>query len=464
MTPAKRSRLEKFFEHAKAKASGLKPNYDYAAELYAQCVIGDPGNDVYVKAYIENLHKKYNNNHTGASLAHFKERASRNAVKKALADGQWDEVITNGLKVLTVNPWDASALTAMAQAAKKCGDFECEMYYLKTALVANPKDSAVNRLCAIAAAERQLLDQAIYCWHRVEEANPDDDEAKRAISMLQSERMKKGGFSIEIADGKHTHPVSAALEHREEELSVEKKFLNEIAKDPKQLSLYFELSQYYLREDRFDKAEEILAQAFEISNGDLDVREKWEDAQLRGFRHKIIKTVDPAKKKELQEKYYQKELDFFKKRCERYPSNLFFRYDLAIRYMLTKQFNEAIRELQLSRNDPRRKGVSILALGKCFQYIKQDRLALNHYKIAAEEISDREIENKKEALYLAGKLALNLGEADMAEKHLNLLAAIDFTYKDIASLLDKLTELRKNQSSVEEKPHSDVRPEEDPDE
>jgi len=460
MTPAKRSRLEKLFEAAGKKASGLQPNYDYASELYAQCVLGNPGNEVYVKAYIENLQKKYNHNRSGAALAQFKERAARNAVKKALADQQWDEVIKHGLKVLAVNPWDVHALKAMGQAAKKSGDFECEMYYLKTALNANPKDPAVNRLCAVAASERLLYDQAIYCWHRVEEAFPDDEEAKRAISLLQSERMRKGGFSVETAAIKHVHTVVAAPGSQEEVLTFEKKILQEIAKDPKQLHLYFELSQHYIGEDRFDKAEEILAQAFEISNGDLDVREKWEDVQLRGFRHKIINTADPHKKKELQQEYYQKELQFFKKRCERYPSNLFFRYDLGIRYLLTKQYNEAIRELQLSRNDPRRKGISLLALGKCFQQIQQHRLALNHYKMAVEEIPERDIDNKKEALYLASKIALCLSDADAAEKHLTLLAAIDFTYKDVSALLDKLTELRKNQASQDQKADPEPPPEE----
>jgi hypothetical protein len=128
LTPAKRSRLERLFEAAKQKASGLKPNYDYAGDLYAQCVVGNPNNDLYVKAYIENLQKKYNNNRMGSPLAQFKERGARSAIKKALTDQQWDEVIKNGLKVLAVNPWDVHALTAMAQAARKAGDFECELY------------------------------------------------------------------------------------------------------------------------------------------------------------------------------------------------------------------------------------------------------------------------------------------------------------------------------------------------
>ena len=459
MTPVKRARLERQFAAAKQKASGLQPNYDYASDLYGQCVLGDPNNIEYVKAYIENLQIKYNHNRTGATLAHFKERGARNAIKKALANEHWDEIIKNGVKVLAVNPWDISALTAMAHAAKKSGDSECEMYYLKTALTASPKDPVVNRLCAIAAGERLLYDQAIYCWHRVEEANPNDEEAKRSISYLQTEKMrKKGEFIDESGEDKHLHPMEAAAGFREEELTAEKKLLNEIAKDSKQIPLYYELSQIYLREDRFDKAEEILAQAFEASNGDPDVREKWEDAQLRTFRHKIIHTADAAKKRELQQEYYHKELDFFKRRCERYPNNMFFRYDLGVRYYLTRQYNEAIRELQLSRNDPRRKGVSILALGKCFQQIEQKRLALSHYTMAAEEIPERDINNKKEALRLAGKIALTLGEIDAAEKQLSILAAMDFSYKDVSALLDKVAEVRKNQLAAEEKPETSEKP------
>ncbi len=464
MTPAKRSRLHRLFEAAQKKASGLKPNYDYAADLYGQCVSGDPANIEYVKAYIENLQKKYNHNRTGATLAHFQKRGARKAVKKALADQNWDEVIKNGLKVLTVNPWDMHALTAMAQAARKSGDFECEMYYLKTALTANPKDPTVNRLCAIAAAERQLLDQAIYCWHRVEEAHPDDEEAKRAISMLQSERMRKGGFSVQTEDEEHTSKTHVQAVYQQPEQNAEKKLLGDIAKDPKQLSPYYELAQLYTREDRFDKAEEILAQAFEASNGNPDVLERWEDAQLRSFRHRIINTTDVEKKKALQDEYYHKELDYFKRRCERYPHNVFFRYDLGLRYMYTRQYNEAIRELQLSRNDPRRKGVSILALGKCFQQIEQLRMALNHFILAADEIPERDINNRKEALRLAGKVALTLGETDVAEKQLSILAAMDFSYKDVAALLDKVAEVRKNQLAAEEKsdkPDSEAPPEDD---
>ncbi|MEN6405177.1 MAG: hypothetical protein ABFC77_01775, partial [Thermoguttaceae bacterium] len=160
LSPAKQHRLEKVFEHATKKLAA-STDYEYTTELLSQCVLGDPSNTNYVKAYVENLYRKFNNNKKGAPLAGFKERASRSAVKKALAQEQWDEVLEHGLKVLTVNPWDVSTLTAMATASVKCGDWENELYYLRAALTADPKDPEINRLCGMALGERGQFDQAI---------------------------------------------------------------------------------------------------------------------------------------------------------------------------------------------------------------------------------------------------------------------------------------------------------------
>ncbi len=63
-----------------ASITPSSPNdFDYCTDLLAQCVVGDPANDKYVKAYVENLEKKYNNNRKGGPLAHFKERGARSA-------------------------------------------------------------------------------------------------------------------------------------------------------------------------------------------------------------------------------------------------------------------------------------------------------------------------------------------------------------------------------------------------
>jgi hypothetical protein len=45
-------------------------------------------------------------------------------------------------------------------------------------------------------------------------------------------------------------------------------------------------------------------------------------------------------------------------------------------------------------------------------------------------------------------LALALRDIDVAEKHLAALAALDFTYKDVSTLLDKVAKLRENPESA----------------
>ena len=64
----------------------------------------------------------------------------------------------------------------MAEACEALEYREAELRYLKMALEANPKDPEVNRHCAKSLQRTGLFDQAIVCWHRVEEALKDDVE------------------------------------------------------------------------------------------------------------------------------------------------------------------------------------------------------------------------------------------------------------------------------------------------
>lgn len=440
----KRKRLEKIYEVAGKKAVGAAAatDFDYVTDLLLQCVTGDPGNPIYVRAYIENLQKKYGNAKKIGALAQFKERGARSALKKALGQEQWDEVIQHGLKVLTVNPWDLTALIPMATAAKKTGDRDCEMSYLQSALRGTPKDPTSNRLYAMTLSDRGLIDEAITFWHRVEEILPDDEEAKRAIAYLTVQKARSRG-EFDADDEKRQR----AVVQQQEEATLEQKLLQSIEREPQNLALYLELSQFYLNDERYKECEELLAKAYEFSDGDPDIREKWEEAELRHLRQRIGVARDPAAKKALQEEYFEKDMEVWKNRVERYPNNLSFKYELGYRFMLTKRYADAIRELQTAQNDPRRKGACFLALGQCFEAIKQYRLAMNNYELAIQEIPDRDGDNKKRALYRAGRLAMGLRDLDAGEKHLTTLAGLDFTFRDVSKLLDKIAKLRENPES-----------------
>ncbi len=443
IAPAKRKRLQKLFEHASKQMA--KEEHDYATELFAQCVAGDPGNLIYVRNFVGNLQKKYHNNKTGSKLAQLKERGARSGLKKAVSNEKWDEAVPHGLKVLAVNPWDVATLRALATVAENTGHDEVELLYLKCALEMNSKDTNVNRQYAAALVARNEFDQAIACWRRVEQAKPGDFEAQRAISELTVERtIHKGGYEKEVESRVGSGEKVPAAQPRRE-LPPEEKIKRKIADDPTDLSAYHSLAQLYINQEDYKKAEEVYAKACEVSENDADLREKLEDMQLRYVRQQITLAEDDESRQKLRKELIEKELVFYQNQCQRYPNNLGFRYDLGLRYHLSGQVNEAIKEFQQGRRDPRHKGACMLALGKCFEKIKQYRLAASHYESATEEIPDREGKQKKDALYRAGRLALGLKDPDLAEKYLTRLAELDFGYKDVSTLLDKIAQLRDNQ-------------------
>jgi len=452
LSPGKRKRLQQCFAHANTQMS--QENYDYAAELFTQCVAGDPGNLIYLQSFFSNLKKKYDNNKKGSNLAMFRVGRCRSAAKKACSQQDWAGAIKAGLEGLKLNPWDVATLSIMADAAKELGNQEVRLTYLKMALEANPKDPEVNILCATALRELGHFDQAISCWHRVEQAKPGDEEAARQIASLAVEKtIAKGGYedpNRQSESLKGVGPVKTAGT----EVTPEQRLERELAKHPDDVSKHMELAELHLTRERYDKAEEVLARAYELSGGDEDVRERWEDAQMRGLRQRLAKAQrqakqsgseqDAQKAEELKQQVNAKELEIHKNRVKRYPNNLAFRFDLAERYRVAGQYSGAIAEYQQARNDPRRKGMCLLRLGECFQRIKQYRLAMSHYEEAIQEIPDRDADNKKLVLYLAGRLAIGLKNYDRAENYLATLAGLDFAYRDVSTLLDKITRLREN--------------------
>ena len=186
ISPGTRRRLQQCFEHGNRNL--VKGDHDYANDMFTQCVTGDPGNQIYAQTFLGNLQKKYNNNKKGSKLASLKGAGTKASIKKAAGKKDWPGVIKSGCDMLALNPWDATALCAMADACRHLGHDECELFYLKSSLTANPKDPELNKRSAQALARQGDFDQAIACWHRVEVARPNDEEAKREISNLTVER------------------------------------------------------------------------------------------------------------------------------------------------------------------------------------------------------------------------------------------------------------------------------------
>ncbi|MEX0678165.1 MAG: tetratricopeptide repeat protein [Pirellulales bacterium] len=467
LPPAIRRRLQQCFEHGCKSAATA--NFDYAADMFDTCVKGDPANGIYIKQYLASLGKRYNDNKKGAGFTSApKFKVLQGVVKKSQYSKDWSAVLEKGWDVLKLHPWDIMTLSAMADAAGELHFDEAQLTYLKQALDVNPKDAEVNRKCGRALAALGHFDQAIACWHRVEQARPGDEEAGRAVADLAIEKTISSG-KYEEAEGSQAGRADKdkleELTDKESRFTPVQRLERAIAKKPEDIGLYFELADLHTREERYQQAEEVLRKGLEASGGDVMVRERLEDSQLRTARAQLSVAKSKAGKERTPEAVtlYRKmkkelnsaELDVYRNRSERYPNNLRHKFELATRLKKAEQFQEAIGSFQGATGDPKTKAKVHLGLGECFQAIKQYKLAMQNYEASLEALSAREVDDRKWALYLAGRLALALAEKDLAakqphasdeldraEKHLNELASLEFSYKDVPQLLDRITKIR----------------------
>lgn len=467
LPPATRRRLQSCFEHGSRSAA--KNDFNYATDMFLMCVAGDPSNAIYVKQFITNLCKKYSDNKKGAGFTSTpKITALKGSMKKSAYSKDWTTLMTTALEVLKLNPWDISTLTAMADACETLNFDEAQFVYLKQALDVDPKDAEVNRKCGRALARMGRFDEAISCWHRVEQAKPGDEEAMRAVGDLAIEKtISQGGYDGAENSTDVMADKAAKADRRSEatsKLSPVEQLERAITKKPEDVSLYVELSELHSREERHKEAEAVLERALAASGGDVMIRERLEDAKLRTSRQQLtiaekraVKEATPEAAdlaKRMKAELLAVETEIFRSRSDRYPNNPGLKFELGVRLKKAGQFGEAIKCLQAATEDAKRKAKTHMELGECFQQIKQYKLAMTNYEASLEALSTREIDERKLALYRAGKLALGLAEKYLAtkdpqandslaraEKYLNELAGLEFGYKDVPQLLDKVAKI-----------------------
>lgn len=453
--PATRQRLQKMFEFGAKALAGNQ--FDYAVDMFAKCVADDPGNVIYTQNLLGALARKYNNNKKGGSFTAIKGAGTKAAMMKCHRGKDWSGVIRHGVEFLKLNPWDSGCLSSMAEA---CGELEhnsCQIAYLKNALDADIKDLEINRKLARALDADGQYDGAIVCWQRILAAKPTDEEAQKGRNDAQVRNTMKKGRYEEAQDTQAVRADKVGQDTDGPRRTPEQELQRAIAKKPDEVSNYIELAEFYMRDDLFDKAEEVLTTALQISGNDFNVRERMEDCRVRKLRQAVaIAEEQYAKDRteahlELLKKYKVElnvvELEVYRLRCDRYPTNQNFRYELGIRLRRAGKFPEAIRCLQEARNDPQHRGEVLLALGECFQEIKQYRLSMDNYVAAIDEIPERNTDGKKLALYRAGKLGLGMKDYDTADKHLHALAAMDYAYRDLPELLEKLRRAREGEEA-----------------
>ena len=100
--------------------------------------------------------------------------------------------------------------------------------------------------------------------------------------------------------------------------------------------------------------------------------------------------------------------------------------------------DEAIGEFQQARSSPPLKVQALYQVGLSFEANKADKLADRTYGDGLKAFEDGDVENFLALHYRLGRVAEALENTEAAEEHYNEVAAMDYTYLDVAQRLRSL--------------------------
>jgi tetratricopeptide (TPR) repeat protein len=454
-------------------------NLEYGIQLLLNCCKLDPASLIYRQALRRTEKLFFKNNLRGSRLAFLTTSTTKTRMKAAKASRDYYRVLECGEEILVRNPWDVGAQMDMAEAAEALGIMDLAVWTLEQARQKNPHDTTVNRALARLYEKRGNFSQAIGLWELVRKADPRDIEAQhKAKDLAACDTIARGNYGavVETADtgedtaegprlastpspGSGNHPsLSGSGSHPSLPTSPADRVTrdavpirNRIQNDPTNPVGYLQLASLYRRSNELDKAKETLDEGLGATGNHFELAIELADLAIEPFRRNLVLTDEKLKNQgdseelrkiriRLLKEINARELDVFRQKSDRFPTETVHRVELGIRLLRAGQTDEAIRELQSARSDPRQRWRALLYLGYCFKTRNNWRLAQRNFEEALQNLPAGEETQRKELLF---QLAQGCAESGDLTKAIDLayeLANLDFGYRDIGRLLDEWQE------------------------
>jgi tetratricopeptide (TPR) repeat protein len=221
-----------------------------------------------------------------------------------------------------------------------------------------------------------------------------------------------------------------------------------IKEDPTSPTPYLQLAALYRRADEIDKARHALEEGLPATGHHFELALELADLEIEPLRRNLAVAearlqAHPDKEDVrrlrlgLLREINSREMELFRRRAERFPTELVHRFELGVRLLRAGKVDEAIKELQAARSDPRLHWKALMFLGHCFRSRHNWRLASRNFEDALQHLPPGEDGQRKEILF---HLATGYAEAGELARAIDLgheLANLDFGFRDINRLLDE---------------------------
>ncbi len=450
-----------FFQYGNDAA--MKGNLDYAIAMYRQASKLVPDNMIYRQALRGVERKKFNNDPKSVSkLVGMKNQPLLMQAKSARSKGKFNDALELCEDAFANNPWDVGAARVAAEAAEGLG-LGALSQWLIDSVQAIAKDADFFRFAGGIYETNESWAKAIACWEQVKKLNPNDQDVSRKINALSAaSTIKRSGLDEALdqravqakqdAAAPAPESMDAKLERlKQEQLTPEQRLVKEILNDPTALHAYVQLADIYRSRSDLEKAEKVLAKGLKANPNDAGLMSIYEDTQITRLKravqsqtHRAQENPDDTGAKvkldELTEMLNKYQIQAYRRRTGLHPEDANLHFQFGVILAQIGKHDEAIGEFQQARSssEPSLKIQALHQTGLSFEANNAPKLAERNYKEALKLLEAEDKENFKALHYRLGRVCESLGNTEHAEEHYNEVAAIDYTYLDVAERLRRL--------------------------
>jgi len=350
------------------------------------------------------------------------------ALKEAAAAAGWLETAVFALQTfLEENPRDTKVMHGLARLYHDLGDSEREVEIYNRISAIDPADAAAVRLGKDASARGSMKSGG---WGSAESYRDLIKDKEAAVSLEQQSRMQLSGESLsqQIAETYAMHeaePQNVDVARRLGSLSEQKddleaaiawyRYASDLThgSDP---GLVRKISDLGVKQTEREIA--TLEEAMANNTGNSMALAEKEAALVAARKRRAEMLVDEARK-----------------RVERNPTDLQFRFELGENLMNAGHFREALPELQRARQNPNARLRAMNALGRCYRELSMFDLAAKQLEEAAREIGTMDA-TKKEIVYNLGLVYEQMGDRKKSLGCMKQIYEADYGYKDVATRVE----------------------------
>jgi tetratricopeptide (TPR) repeat protein len=364
-------------------------------------------------------------------------------------------------KILENEPYNKQANLALKEAAVAAGWLETGVFALQTLLEENARDTKLLHELARLYHELGESEREVEIYNRISAIDPADAAAMRLGKDASArDSMKSGGWAAASSyrDLIKDKEAAVSLEQQSRMQLTEESLGREIAEvyalheaEPQNIDIARRLGALSEQKDDLDAAIAWYRYASDLTQGSdpglirkiSDLGVKVTEREIAALEESVANNAGDtrvlaeknsalaAAKKRRAEML----IDEARKRVERNPTDLQFRFELGEHLMNAGHFREGLPELQRARQNPNARLKAMNALGRCYRELGMFDLAARQLEEAAREIATMDA-TKKEIVYNLGLVYERMGNREKSLACMKQIYEADYGYKDVATRVE----------------------------